>query len=146
LNVELEKAVQEVVLRACDEGLLRSAHDAAEGGLAVALCECCFSSLNRERVGANIELKESLHSAAILFGETPSRIIISFDEADLKRIQTISHELNSPFEVIGRTGGEDLTVDINGQNVINTPVVQLEAAWRQSLSLQLSAQVMTANG
>lgn len=145
LNLELEKSVQEVILRACEEGLLRSAHDVAEGGLAVALAECSFSSLGREHIGAHIRLAESMHPTALLFGETPSRIIISFAETDLKRIQTIACELRAPCAVIGQTGGENLKVVVNDRVLINSPVAELETAWRQSLSSQLSAQVMTAN-
>src|SRR3989441_1314903 len=60
MNLETEVAVQTICLEAAEAGLLRSAHDCSDGGLAVALAECCFSSLNREAIGATISLPETL--------------------------------------------------------------------------------------
>src|SRR5207302_2912382 len=56
LDLDLELAVQAACLRAAEAGLLRSAHDCSDGGLAVALAECCFSSLNRRSAGARIDI------------------------------------------------------------------------------------------
>src|SRR5207253_6555837 len=92
LDLELERAVQTACLRAAEPGLLRSAHDCSDGGLALALAECCFSSLNREAIGAQISLESGVRSLEsktkdgsapdsrlqtpdLLFSETPSRII-----------------------------------------------------------------------
>ncbi|OLE68593.1 MAG: phosphoribosylformylglycinamidine synthase II, partial [Bacteroidetes bacterium 13_1_20CM_4_60_6] len=58
INLQTEVAVQTICLEAAEAGLLRSAHDCSDGGLAVALAECCFSSLNREAIGATISLPE----------------------------------------------------------------------------------------
>ncbi len=60
LDLERERAVQETTLRAVEEGLLQSAHDCADGGLAVTLAESCFSSLGRASVGAEVELDGAL--------------------------------------------------------------------------------------
>jgi len=89
LDLGAERAVQTACLRAAEAGLLRSAHDCADGGLAVALAECCFSSLNREVFGADIDLTGDYDLATRLFSETPSRIIISFDESALDGIEEI---------------------------------------------------------
>src|SRR2546430_15189270 len=62
-------------LRAAQNGLLRSAHDCSDGGLAVALAECCFSSLNHEACGADIDITGEYDVATRLFSESPSRII-----------------------------------------------------------------------
>ncbi|HEY0408358.1 MAG TPA: phosphoribosylformylglycinamidine synthase subunit PurL, partial [Pyrinomonadaceae bacterium] len=82
LDLERERAVQDACLRAAEAGLLRSAHDCSDGGLAVAIAESCFSSLNRGALGADVVLPGVLLPArAHLFSESPSRIIISFDES-----------------------------------------------------------------
>src|SRR6185436_19071726 len=58
LDIEAEKRVQQVCLTAIQSCLVRSAHDCAEGGLAVALTEGCFSSYGRKGIGAGIDLTE----------------------------------------------------------------------------------------
>jgi len=102
LDLEAERAVQTACLRAAEVGLLRSAHDCADGGLAVALAECCFSSLNRGVFGADIDLTGDHDLAARLFSETPSRIIISFDESVLGDIEEIVAAAGCPMTLLGK--------------------------------------------
>jgi phosphoribosylformylglycinamidine synthase II len=142
LDLELEKRVQEACLRAAEGGLLRSAHDCSDGGLAVALSECCFSSLNRRATGAAVELSSALPVATLLFSESPSRIIISFDEAALVQIKDIAAETNCPLTLLGRTGGEKLSIKANGQEVVHLSVRELEDAWRTSLESKLHSEVL----
>ena len=145
LDLELEKRVQEACLKAAEEGLLRSAHDCSDGGLAVALAESCFSSLNRAGVGARIELNGgSLSPAARLFAESPSRIVVSFGEAARARIEEIAARFGCPFELIGRVGGASLSVKVGGADGVEAPVAQLEEVWRGSLSRRLRAEVLAA--
>jgi phosphoribosylformylglycinamidine synthase len=144
LDLELEKRVQEACLRAAASGLLRSAHDCSDGGLAVALAECCFSSLNREAVGAEVELAGQLSIQARLFSESPSRIIVSFHEAARAQMEEIAAALDCPLTILGRTGGEDLSIKADGEEVIKLDVAELEAAWRTSLSSKLRAEAMVA--
>ena len=147
LDLERELAVQRATLRAAEEGLLRSAHDCSDGGLAVALAESCFSSLNRRGVGADVTLPPSdgLPTAARLFSETPSRVVVSFEEASLERVRRIAEESGCPFAVLGRAGGDELRVDADGRHVIARPVGELERAWRSSLESRLRAEsIITA--
>lgn len=145
LDLELEKSVQETCLRAAESGLLRSAHDCSDGGLSVALAECCFSSLNREAIGAEVDLSGgTLHLRAQLFSESPSRIIISFGEDALGEIKEIVARTNCPLTILGRTGGEHLSIKVDGEAVVNLPIAELEAAWRTSLASKLHAEVVTA--
>jgi phosphoribosylformylglycinamidine synthase II len=144
LDLELEKGVQETCLRAAESGLLRSAHDCSDGGLAVALAECCFSSLNREAVGATVELAGTLPLRARLFSESPSRIIISFGEDALEQLEEIAARTGCPFTILGRTGGEHLSIKADGEEVVNLSLMELESAWRTSLASKLHAEVMVA--
>jgi phosphoribosylformylglycinamidine synthase len=144
LDLEREKSVQETCLRAAMSGLLRSAHDCSDGGLSVALAECCFSSLNREAIGAEVDLAgETLSLEAQLFSESPSRIIVSFDERALGQMEEIAASTDCPLTILGHTGGDHLSIKADGEDVVHLPVTELEAAWRTSLATKLRAEVVT---
>ncbi|MCA1592412.1 MAG: phosphoribosylformylglycinamidine synthase subunit PurL [Acidobacteria bacterium] len=144
LDLERERAVQSVVLRAAEAGLLQSAHDCSDGGLAVALAESCFSSLGRRGIGASVELRGALSSVAHLFSETPSRIIVSFEESARTRIEELAAEANCPLQIIGSTGGTRLLVSANGTECIAQDINELETVWRTSLGDKLRAEVLAA--
>jgi phosphoribosylformylglycinamidine synthase len=138
LDLNLEKRVQETCLKLIDKLLINSAHDCADGGLAVAIAESCFSCLNHETVGAEIDLKdENLDAAAHLFGETPSRIVVSFSPEKLTEVEEIARENDCPFQVIGKVSGADLKIKINGEEKVYASVAELENAWKTSLENQL---------
>ncbi|MBX7061062.1 MAG: phosphoribosylformylglycinamidine synthase subunit PurL [Pyrinomonadaceae bacterium] len=136
LDLALEKQVQDTCLKLADDGLIRSAHDCSDGGLAVALAELCFSSLGRDAVGAEIELAgNGLPKKAVLFGETPSRIIISFAAEDLDKVKAAVGDC--PFEVIGKVAGANLRISVDQSVAIDSPVAELEGLWKNSLAKEL---------
>ena len=142
LDLTLEKAVQATCLEAAESGLLESAHDCSDGGLAVAFAESCFSSLTRPAIGAEIDLNDKLPAVAALFSETPSRIVITFAANSLESIQRIASHHNCPMQLIGRVGGDALRVSLNGQTVVDSAVSTLEQAWRAALPRKLQAEAM----
>ena len=144
IDLERECAVQGACLEAAEAGLLQSAHDCSDGGLAVALAELCFSSLNRAAVGAEIELTSKLTVNSLLFSESPSRIIISFAQSESAAISEIAARHNSPLTILGRVRGNALTIEMNGEQVVTAPVEQLENVWRTALPRKLQAEVMAA--
>ncbi|HZH33081.1 MAG TPA: phosphoribosylformylglycinamidine synthase subunit PurL [Pyrinomonadaceae bacterium] len=144
LDLKLEQAVQAACLQAADESLLRSAHDAADGGLSVAIAESCFSTHNRPSIGATIDLTGALHPAAQLFAETPSRIIVSFAEEARARVEEIAAGLGCPLSIIGRVGGAELRITIGGQLAVSQNVNALESLWRTSLGRRLQAEALAA--
>jgi phosphoribosylformylglycinamidine synthase II len=144
INLETELAVQDACLRAAEEGLLTSAHDCADGGLAVAVAESCFSSINRTSIGAELDLIDSLPINARLYSETPSRIIVSFKEDSLGQMQEIAAQAGCALTLLGRTGGTDLIIKADGAEVINLNLKELETAWRTSLADKLQAEVIAA--
>jgi phosphoribosylformylglycinamidine synthase len=144
LDLERELAVQKACLAAAEAGLLLSAHDCSDGGLAVALAESCFSSLGREAIGAEVNLEGSLGPTAQLFSESPSRIIVSFNAADANALKEIAESNNAPFIILGRVGGTRLTISVNGNEAVSADVSDLEAAWRSALSDKLQAEVVSA--
>jgi phosphoribosylformylglycinamidine (FGAM) synthase-like enzyme len=146
LDLELEKRVQETCLRAIAEGLLRSAHDCSDGGLAVAVAEGCFSTLNRASVGVDLALcSGTLPAATYLFAESPSRIVVSFAPEAGDRVHEIAEELNCPVTLLGSVGGDRLRIKVNGAEEIDAEVGELEQVWRGSLPSHLRAEVMTAS-
>ncbi len=144
LDLELERRVQIAGLEAAEAGLLQSAHDCADGGLAVALAECCFSSLNRSAMGAAIELDSSLSTVSTLFGESPSRIVISFGKSEQSEVEKIAARAGSPLTILGQVSGGRLRITVNGTEAVDMGVDRLEEAWRNSLSGKLQAEAMAA--
>ena len=134
--------MQRAVLLAAEEGLLQSAHDCSDGGLAVALAECCFSSLGRRALGVNVTLDEGTSIPAALFGETPSRVLVSFEEAQRTRLERIAAQAGAPLKVIGRAGGTRLRINVGGTEQVSQDVAELEAVWRDSLGNSLQAEVI----
>jgi phosphoribosylformylglycinamidine synthase len=142
LDLERERAVQGAALRAAEEGLLQSAHDCSDGGMSVALAESCFSSHGRAALGADIDLEGIESVRAQLFGETPSRIVVSFEESRRARLEEIAAERGCPFRVIGRVGGQRLRIAVRGEEHIDGEIAELESAWRNALGDRLQAEAL----
>jgi phosphoribosylformylglycinamidine synthase len=142
LDLDLEVAVQTACLEAIRSGLVKSAHDCSEGGLAFALAECSFSSYGRPAIGARIDLTEHsllsgiLDPATLLFAESPSRILLSVRPGDVQAVAAIAREARTPCAVIGTVGGDRLEIS-GSEKLIDQPVGILEEPWRNCLSRQL---------
>ncbi|MEP6923547.1 MAG: phosphoribosylformylglycinamidine synthase subunit PurL [Pyrinomonadaceae bacterium] len=138
IDLELEKTVQKVCCDLAEDGLLKSAHDCSDGGLAVTIAESCFSSLNRKAAGAEIEIADaSISVEKILFVETPSRIVISFSPENLERIKLTAAQFNCPLTVLGKVSGEMLQITINDTQAISAVINELESVWQNSLENNL---------
>ncbi|HYT49996.1 MAG TPA: phosphoribosylformylglycinamidine synthase subunit PurL, partial [Pyrinomonadaceae bacterium] len=144
IDLDAELAVQTACLRAAENGLIRSAHDCSDGGLAIALAESCFSSHGREAFGADIDITGEFDLATRLFSETPSRIIISFDQALLGDIEEIVAAASCPMTLLGNVGSDRLRIESDGEEVIQLDVSEMENAWRSSLKDKLQAEAMAA--
>jgi Phosphoribosylformylglycinamidine (FGAM) synthase, synthetase domain len=137
IDLNLERQIQSACLALVEAELLHSAHDCSDGGLAVAIAESCFSSLGREAIGVSIELSSNgLSQEAILFGESPSRIVITFAAENLDRVTQLVGDC--PFVVLGTVGDDSLHISIDGQKVISSSVSDLESIWESSLELKLT--------
>jgi phosphoribosylformylglycinamidine synthase len=136
LDLDLEVKVQQTCLKLAENLLINSAHDCSDGGLAVAIAEQCFSSLNNRANGAAIELTgENLSAESLLFGETPSRIIITFTPENAEKVK--ENVGDCPFEIIGKVAGDNLILRVNGEEKVSASVAELETAWKNSLKSQL---------
>jgi len=130
LDLELERRVQEACLKIIQAGLIESAHDCSDGGLAVTIAESCFSSYRRDAVGCDVNLEGDLSAAALLFAETPSRIVLSAVQSNVAQILNLAREHVVAATVIGRTKRERLKIDVNGERVIDRRAAEVESAWR----------------
>jgi phosphoribosylformylglycinamidine synthase len=132
IDLKLEQAVQNCCLEAIDRGLLRSAHDVSDGGLAVALAECCIGGPDRP-IGVRLETHEVIRGDALLFSESQSRIVVSVGEKDLSQLRERATELNVPMQVIGTVGGTRLII----QPLLQLPVEELRSIWSNGLAARL---------
>jgi phosphoribosylformylglycinamidine synthase len=133
LDLDREKRLQELCLTAARERLFSSAHDVAEGGLAVALAEACITQPEGV-IGARITVTGDLRADALLFGESQSRVLVSLPQVALPRLQELTRSANLPLTVLGEVGGTDL--DIAGY--LRFPVEMLQREWRTALAQQLN--------
>ncbi|MBT6345832.1 MAG: phosphoribosylformylglycinamidine synthase subunit PurL [Nitrospina sp.] len=132
LDRKHEKQVQSFCSELIQKGLISSAHDCSEGGLAVAVAESCFS-YGGHTLGATLTLDQTLRTDALLFGETLSRIVVSFPEERTDEIEELAMRFPIDFSLIGKVGGSDFTVNVNGQEVIKQEINVLKEIWKTSL-------------
>jgi phosphoribosylformylglycinamidine synthase len=133
IDLNLEKSVQKTTLEAMENGLVQSAHDCSEGGLAAALAESCISNPTK-KLGAVVKLvAQPIRKDALLFGESQSRIVISAKPKDIKKILQIAKKNKTPVSVIGEVKGTKLIIN----RFINTAVNDLYKAWSSAIENQM---------
>ncbi len=138
LDLNYEKKLHNTVLEMIKTGLVKSAHDCTEGGLAVALAECCIG--NREKmIGARIEyMVDGIRTDALLFGESASRIIVSVPAGNSAKITGIAGQYGIACGLIGTTGGDSLVIN----NYIAQPLAVLAEVYFESLRSLMERHVV----
>ena len=126
LDLVREAALLKLVTGAAAAGLLQSAHDCSDGGIAVTLSESCFDTGG---VGAAVELGSSTE----LFSETASRIVVSVSASNEKTLLDRAVAAGVPARRIGTTGGSRLQISVQGQKVIDVAVADAERIWATAL-------------
>jgi phosphoribosylformylglycinamidine synthase len=110
-EIKIQSAVRDLIR----EGLVKSAHDCSEGGLAVALVECCFNP--GELFGAKIALNAGDTSAiTVLFNESQSRIVISVAPENLDYSMSILRDRDVPSQQLGQVGDNELRIQVNDES------------------------------
>ncbi len=152
LDVERERAVQATLRRLIKAGLLRSAHDCSEGGLAVALVE----SAVRGGWGATVHLpmitgeaspeEDAARATAVsatwqLFAEAQSRVLVSVAPDHLEAVERILREAGVPFAALGTVGGENITVSgrrfaggADAETLVELPLAEAKTIWETGVS------------
>jgi phosphoribosylformylglycinamidine synthase len=131
VNLDDERAVQNVVSESIRARLVKSAHDLSEGGLAVGLAECCFSTLHRSAIGAQIEVPSRMEACRDLFGDYSSRIILSTNNPSEIERRAVLAGLKC-FR-LGVVAGSRLIFNYEGTSAVDISIGELESAWRQGL-------------
>ena len=136
LDLRIERAVQDACRAAIEARLVSSAHDCSEGGLAVALAEACVSG--PEAIGAEIDLPGSARPELALFGEGPSRIVVSVPADASRALEALMGEFAVPWRWIGVVGGHGLVVRMGGAGAVSLPVTQIAQEWRAGFERHVS--------
>ena len=132
LDYGLELGVQRAVRELIAAGLARSAHDCAEGGLAVALAESCVSGPNP--IGAAVDFGETdLRTDQVLFNESQSRILVSVPADEEENVRRLLDGQGIPTRRLGAVGGEILCVKVNDET-FSWPVDSLRRSWYSTLT------------
>ncbi|AIQ39207.1 phosphoribosylformylglycinamidine synthase subunit PurL [Paenibacillus sp. FSL R7-0297] len=130
LDLATERKLLDAVLAAIRSGLVRSAHDLSEGGLAGALAESCISGT----IGANIELSASgLRRDVALFSESQSRIILTSAPSRAEELQAAVAAYGVPVEIIGTVGGDRLRIALDGAAALDEAVTELKTIWEDAI-------------
>ncbi|HEV2470133.1 MAG TPA: phosphoribosylformylglycinamidine synthase subunit PurL [Candidatus Sulfotelmatobacter sp.] len=134
LDLEKEAALQKAIIELIGQGLVDSAHDCSEGGIAVAVAEKAFP----KGVGARVNLaSEGLFGEYVLFGEDASRILVSCDPGNVARIKEVAGKNGVAADVIGETVAERLEISVDGKNVISAAVSELRSVYEDALESAL---------
>jgi len=127
LNMELEMGVQELCLEAIKKGIVKSAHDLSDGGLAVNISESLVRSA--QGLGVKLDVSRKLRNDELLFGECQSLIVVTLEESSLYELILLSKKLDVHTQTIGRVTDTGRVV-IN--NLIDVPRKKLEDAYFNS--------------
>ena len=127
VGLDHEQKLYDTFLELSKLGVIKSAHDCSDGGLAVAIAESCFGK--DRRIGATVNLKMEHRTDAELFGEAHSRIVCTIDKVHLETLLEVCEKHQFPYQVLGETGGSRLIIN----DLIDADVEELYNAWRNAL-------------
>jgi phosphoribosylformylglycinamidine synthase len=137
LELEKEAGLQKALIEMAQAGLLDSAHDCSEGGIAVALAESTFA----KGIGINADLaSDGLPAEFALFGEDASRVLISCDRSNLGGIQQIAVKYGFLPKLIGETVAQQLQIKLDGQVVVSANVNELRESYEGALQNALRTE------
>jgi len=134
IDLTAEKRLIDCLVALAADGLVISAHDISDGGLAVTLAESCFSSVGAPRLGAMVTVPDSFPAEFVLFGERGARCVLSVAAAKLAALQAIARQYGVAASEIGQvTGNGSLRIECKGRAIIDSPVDTLRDVWANLL-------------
>jgi phosphoribosylformylglycinamidine synthase len=137
LDLARAEALNRLLPEIIAKGLVQSAHDCSDGGLAVALAECCFDSggLGAAIAVEAVERVDGLDGMAVtLFGESASRVLLGVAEEHLDAVLAAARAAGVRAARIGRTGGDRIRVHVDGALAIDCTVAEAETPWATALA------------
>jgi phosphoribosylformylglycinamidine synthase len=135
LDLSREAALQRLLVEATSSGVIRSAHDCAEGGVAVTLAECCFD----RGLGVDVDLaavsdaSAEYRETASLFAESASRVVVSVAPGHASALLSMAAAAGVPVKQIGHVGGKRIAIAIDGRPAINEIVSDAERFWATAI-------------
>ena len=127
IDIDLEKRVQALCREGIGQGLITSAHDCSEGGLAVALAECSIQG----GIGFNGDFAIDDRWDAVLFGERQSRIVVSLPGDLMTAFVPLASSFGVPVSILGYTGGDRFQL----KEQVDVPVSQITEVWNKGLEV-----------
>ena len=133
VDLQFEKNIQDALLEAMRKGLINSAHDCSDGGLLPTIAESCF--IGAERPGGQlfgVELmmeRRGRRLDELLFGESTSRIIVSFRPLNVGKFTEVARKHHVPFTILGMVGGDRFRLTLDGKLVVDVPIAELKRVW-----------------
>ena len=154
LDLEREAAIQRFIREAIARGLVASAQDVSGGGLAVAVAEACLWADGDRGLGATLRLPVTGAPAVELFGESPSRLVVSCRPRHAPALVLLARQHGLPVEELGRVGGGRLLIELTGHgatgaaeergsriaDAVDVPIVELRHAWDHGLAVALGEE------
>ena len=134
LDLAREAGLQKVLVEGAANGIIRSAHDCAEGGLAVTVAECCFDA----SLGVDVDVQgvggvAAWRDLATLFGESASRAVVSVSPEYVDRVLAMAVAANVPAARIGVVGGDRIRVSVDGGRVLDESLAAAELIWSTAI-------------
>ena len=140
LELEREAALQKAIVEMIQAGLVDSAHDCSEGGIAVTLAESTFG----KGIGVSVNLtSQGLPPEFVLFGEDASRIVISCDRSNLARIKQVAAKYRLSADEIGETVPEQIEIRLDGEVVVSATIGELRDSYEGALEAALRTDTET---
>ncbi|MBL8015707.1 MAG: phosphoribosylformylglycinamidine synthase subunit PurL, partial [Ignavibacteria bacterium] len=136
IDLEKEHALIKTLIELAKSGAINSAHDCADGGLAVAIAESCLINRNIP-VGCYVNIKRQDRQDFVLFNESQSRAVISFSPQMEAKVKDICRKLGSGIEILGKVGGNSVKI-----NNIDIPLESAKDAYYNSISKIMEAEVI----
>ena len=141
LDLEQEAALQKAIVEVIQAGLVDSAHDCSEGGLAVALAEAGMP----QGIGFSVDIASNgLPPEFVLFGEDAGRIVISCDPNNVSRIQQVAVKYGLSLDRLGETVPEQAEMKVDGTVVVSANVNNLRQAYESALENALRSEPVAA--
>jgi phosphoribosylformylglycinamidine synthase II len=144
IDLKAEKRLIDCLVALAADGVLSSAHDIADGGLALTLAESCFPVGAGQAVralGASVNIAESADAEFAIFGERGARCVVSVAPAKLAALQAIARQYHVAAQQIGQvTGDAALRIEYKERTIIDSPVEKLRDVWANSLERTLQSK------
>jgi len=149
VHLARERAVQELFPALVAERLIESAHDVSDGGLAVTLAECCFDT---DGIGVDADVPAAIGEPwagaqdgtiadeQTLFGESAPMVVVSTVAAQADAVVARATAAGIPARIIGRTGGAQIRIAIDGRDALALTVAEAETTWGTAIEARMTSR------